>query len=245
MLLLVPVTGCQTVSESPFRASSEAWAAPPRAGSSPQPPGQVARGSRRGSSAGPSSATCWTSATGSCRPKPPPRRLRTRRRGSPWPGRTRTTATRERSRRPAPTRRLREPIAASTSRRSPSTARRRTRTEPPAVSRTAAERSSADHAKHRGRSHEYSPTRIVYCAHGVDRDRRGLHGGGAGPAGAQLPSPQELRQQFQETDRTGDVKIDREEFHRRSVELFYFLDKDRKGYLVLVDIKGLTPGPVS
>jgi hypothetical protein len=62
-----------------------------------------------------------------------------------------------------------------------------------------------------------------------------------GPAGAQLPSPQELRQQFQETDRNGDGKVDREEFHRRSVELFYFLDKDRKGYLVLVDIKGLTP----
>lgn len=63
----------------------------------------------------------------------------------------------------------------------------------------------------------------------------------AGPAWAQLPSPQELRQQFTETDRNGDGRIDREEFHRRSVELFYFLDKDRKGYLVLVDIKGLTP----
>ncbi len=64
---------------------------------------------------------------------------------------------------------------------------------------------------------------------------------GAGPAWAQLPSPQELRQQFQETDRSGDGKIDREEFHRRSVDLFYFLDRDRKGYLVLVDVKGLTP----
>lgn len=63
----------------------------------------------------------------------------------------------------------------------------------------------------------------------------------ADPARAQMPSPQELRQQFQETDRNGDGKVDREEFHRRSVELFYFLDKDRKGYLVLVDIKGLTP----
>jgi len=63
---------------------------------------------------------------------------------------------------------------------------------------------------------------------------------GAGPAWAQLPSPQELRQQFQETDRNDDGKVDREEFHRRSVDLFYFLDKDRKGYLVLVDVKGLT-----
>ena len=56
-----------------------------------------------------------------------------------------------------------------------------------------------------------------------------------------MPSPQELRQQFQETDRNGDGKVDREEFHRRSVELFYFFDKDRKGYLVLVDIRNLTP----
>src|SRR5262245_42724115 len=57
----------------------------------------------------------------------------------------------------------------------------------------------------------------------------------------QLPSPSELRQQFQETDQNRDAKIDREEFHRRSVELFYFLDKDRKGYLVIVDLRGLSP----
>lgn len=62
-----------------------------------------------------------------------------------------------------------------------------------------------------------------------------------GAALGQMPSPQELRQQFQETDQNRDGKIDREEFHRRSVDLFYFLDQDRKGYLVLVDVKGLTP----
>ena len=56
----------------------------------------------------------------------------------------------------------------------------------------------------------------------------------------QLPSRQELRQQFLETDRNGDGKIDREEFHRRTVEAFYFLDKDRKGYLVFVDLRGLS-----
>jgi hypothetical protein len=66
----------------------------------------------------------------------------------------------------------------------------------------------------------------------------GLSGGGAW---AQLPSPSELRQQFQETDRNGDGRIDREEFHRRSVDLFYFLDKGRKGYLMIGDLKGL-PG---
>jgi hypothetical protein len=68
-----------------------------------------------------------------------------------------------------------------------------------------------------------------------------LAGAGAGAAWAQMPSPPELRQQFQESDRNGDGKIDRAEFHQRSVELFYFLDKGRKGYLVLADIKGLTP----
>jgi len=61
----------------------------------------------------------------------------------------------------------------------------------------------------------------------------------AAAAWAQLPSPSELRQQFQETDRNGDGRIDREEFHRRSAELFYFLDKDRKSYLMIGDIKGL------
>jgi Ca2+-binding EF-hand superfamily protein len=63
---------------------------------------------------------------------------------------------------------------------------------------------------------------------------------GPGVVWAQLPSSAELRQQFQETDRNGDGRIDREEFHRRSVELFYFLDKDRKGYLMIGDIKGLS-----
>ena len=62
----------------------------------------------------------------------------------------------------------------------------------------------------------------------------------ARPAWGQLPTPPELRQQFQDTDRSGDGKIDREEFHRRTVEVFYFLDKDRKGYLVITDVKGLS-----
>ena len=64
---------------------------------------------------------------------------------------------------------------------------------------------------------------------------------GAGAARAQLPSSQELRQQFQETDQNGDGKIDRDEFYRRSVDLFYFLDKNRKGYLVIIDIRGMSP----
>lgn len=62
-----------------------------------------------------------------------------------------------------------------------------------------------------------------------------------GAARAQLPSPQELRQHFQETDQNGDGKVDRDEFYRRSVDLFYSLDKNRKGYLVIADFRGLPP----
>ena len=62
-----------------------------------------------------------------------------------------------------------------------------------------------------------------------------------GAAWAQLPSAQELRQQFLETDKNADGKIDREEFHLRSVELFYYLDKNRKGHLVIVDLRNLNP----
>jgi len=41
---------------------------------------------------------------------------------------------------------------------------------------------------------------------------------------------------FQETDRNGDGRIDREEFHRHAVEVFYFLDANRGGYLVVGEV---------
>jgi Ca2+-binding EF-hand superfamily protein len=42
---------------------------------------------------------------------------------------------------------------------------------------------------------------------------------------------------FEETDRNGDGRVDREEFHRRTVEVFFFLDRDRDGYLVIGDLR--------
>ncbi len=62
------------------------------------------------------------------------------------------------------------------------------------------------------------------------------------PAGAQLLSSEELRPLFAKTDQNRDGTVGRAEFHRWSVKRFYFFDKDRKGYLVPEDIKGLTTG---
>lgn len=61
------------------------------------------------------------------------------------------------------------------------------------------------------------------------------------PPWPQLLGCQELRPLFLRTDRDRDGTIKREEFYRQSVEHFYVLDKDRKGYLLLEDITGLPP----
>ncbi len=61
-----------------------------------------------------------------------------------------------------------------------------------------------------------------------------------GPALAQTATPADLQARFKLVDKNGDGRIDREEFHQAVVETFYFLDKGRKGYLVLEDMPGLT-----
>ena len=62
----------------------------------------------------------------------------------------------------------------------------------------------------------------------------------SGPVPAQtiptLTVRESVTRAFEETDRNGDGRIDREEFHRRTIEVFYFLDRDRDGYLVLSDL---------
>ena len=61
----------------------------------------------------------------------------------------------------------------------------------------------------------------------------------AGSAVAQPAPPPpggDVNRAFQETDRNGDGRIDREEFHRRAVEVFYFLDVNRDGYLVVSEV---------
>jgi Ca2+-binding EF-hand superfamily protein len=61
------------------------------------------------------------------------------------------------------------------------------------------------------------------------------------PGPAQAPAGQDLRERFRSTDKNADAKIDREEFHLRTVEIFYFLDKQRKGYLLIAEIDNVTP----
>jgi len=60
----------------------------------------------------------------------------------------------------------------------------------------------------------------------------------AGSAIAQpaAPTSEDVNRAFRETDRNGDGKIGREEFHQRTVEVFYFLDTNRDGYLVVGEI---------
>ena len=60
----------------------------------------------------------------------------------------------------------------------------------------------------------------------------------AGSAMAQPapPTSEDVNRAFRETDRNGDGRIDREEFHRRTVEVFYLLDANRDGYLVVSEV---------
>ncbi len=44
-----------------------------------------------------------------------------------------------------------------------------------------------------------------------------------------------------EHDRNGDGMIDREEFHQAVVEVFFFRDKDKTGYLMISELKEATP----
>ena len=62
----------------------------------------------------------------------------------------------------------------------------------------------------------------------------------AGSAYAADASPKaDPRQAFKETDTNGDGVIDHEEFHVRIVEVFYFADANKDGYLDPNEIKVL------
>ena len=68
---------------------------------------------------------------------------------------------------------------------------------------------------------------------------------GAGHAEAQsttTPDTAKLREWFQSVDLHGNGRIDREEFHRWAVERFFFLDKNRNGYLTVEELRGVV-GP--
>ena len=59
----------------------------------------------------------------------------------------------------------------------------------------------------------------------------------AGPAAGQPAPAPEFMQRFQSYDKNHDGRIDREEFQQWMVEVFYFRDTARKGYLTLEDLR--------
>ena len=60
----------------------------------------------------------------------------------------------------------------------------------------------------------------------------------AAPGGlAQTSSPSPA---FQATDANGDGRIDRAEFHARMMEVFFFLDQNKDGFLTASELPGVT-----
>ena len=55
--------------------------------------------------------------------------------------------------------------------------------------------------------------------------------------------PQDPKAAFSESDENDDGKIDREEFQHRVVEIFYFGDRDKDGYLTLEELRGAVVFP--
>jgi Ca2+-binding EF-hand superfamily protein len=66
----------------------------------------------------------------------------------------------------------------------------------------------------------------------------------SGPAIAQAPPPQTLKDWFQRHDKNGDGKLDRGEFQDAVIEGFYFRDKNKDGYLTIEELEGASPEAV-
>jgi Ca2+-binding EF-hand superfamily protein len=62
-----------------------------------------------------------------------------------------------------------------------------------------------------------------------------------GSALAQTRPAPDAKAWVQRHDKNGDGKIDREEFHQAVVEAFFFRDKDKSGYLTIVELEGASP----
>ena len=62
-----------------------------------------------------------------------------------------------------------------------------------------------------------------------------------GSALAQTRPPLDAKAWVKEHDRNGDGKIDREEFHQAMVEVFFFRDKGKNGYLVIGELTEANP----
>jgi len=62
-----------------------------------------------------------------------------------------------------------------------------------------------------------------------------------GSALAQTSPPPDVKKWVTEHDKNRDGKIDREEFHQAVVEAFFFRDKDKSGYLTIIELKEASP----
>jgi Ca2+-binding EF-hand superfamily protein len=65
-----------------------------------------------------------------------------------------------------------------------------------------------------------------------------------GSAIAQTRPAPDAKAWVQRHDKNGDGRIDREEFHQAVVEAFFFRDKDKSGYLTIVELEGASPEAV-
>ena len=63
--------------------------------------------------------------------------------------------------------------------------------------------------------------------------------GGLALAQTPMQGQPDWKARFRTHDRNGDGRVDRAEFQEWMIEVFYFRDKDRKGYLILEDVRGV------
>ena len=64
----------------------------------------------------------------------------------------------------------------------------------------------------------------------------------SGPATAQTaPAAAAQKEWFERHDKNHDGKLDRAEFQEAVIEIFYLRDKDKSGYLTIVELEGASP----
>lgn len=66
---------------------------------------------------------------------------------------------------------------------------------------------------------------------------------GMAPAARAEAPPHDPRKAHAEADQNGDGMVDRAEFHARMVEVFFFGDQDRDGYMTWEELSATVPLP--